>query len=454
MREQGRSRSLLLCVIGFALVTLTAGAAKLLLLSPPQQTVWFITTVCFASALWLAAVVLVRRGNTPRGAIWIVLVVAAAMRTITFATQPLLSSDIYRYAWDGRVQRAGINPYRYVPDVPQLAVLRDQVVFPNINRANYAHTIYPPAAEAIFAAAALFAPGLYGMRAVMAGFDVLCIGCIAALLCLMERNPAELLIYAWLPLPVWEFAGSGHIDAAATGLIALALLLSALGGPVPLGITLAAATFTKFLPGAVLPVFWRDGRWKLLCVFVVTGIALYLPYLSVGRGVFGFLRGYTVEEGLRNGHGVVLLDILSRFGSLPHWAATAYFVSVLVVLTALSARFAFGVALGYSRSQHIEGQARRAAILGAVLLAAISPHYPWYFSWLAPLVCVAPLGSVLWLLAAAPLLAHDSVESLIVPLTVYVPAGILAVRDLHEARVRTKSATTDALEKPGWPRSR
>jgi hypothetical protein len=62
---------------------------------------------------------------------------------------------------------------------------------------------------------------------------------------------------------------------------------------------------------------------------------------------------------------------------------------------------------------------------------------------------VAPLGSVLWLLAAAPLLAHDSVGSLIVLLTVYVPAGILAVRDLHEARVGTKSAATDALEKPG-----
>jgi hypothetical protein len=72
----------------------------------------------------------------------------------------------------------------------------------------------------------------------------------------------------------------------------------------------------------------------LLCVVVATGIALYLPYLGVGRGAFGFLRGYAIEEGLRNGHGVVLLDNLSRFGSLPHWAATAYFVFVLVVLAA------------------------------------------------------------------------------------------------------------------------
>lgn len=449
MREQRRSHSLWLVVIGFALVMLTAGGAALLLLSPPGKTVWFMSTLCIASGLWLLAVLLVRRGGTACGGMWMVLVVAAVMRIVTFATPALLSTDIYRYVWDGRVQRAGINPYRYVPDAPQLAILRDQVVFPNINRASYAHTIYPPAAEAIFAAAAFLAPGLYGMKAVMAGFDVLSIGCIAALLRLTDRNPTELLIYAWLPMPVWEFAGTGHIDAAATGLMALALLLCALGRPVPLGITLAAATFTKFLPGVVLPVFWRDGRWKLLGIFVATGIALYLPYLGVGRGVFGFLRGYTIEEGLRNGHGIVLLDILSRFVSLPHWAAAAYFALVLAALTALSARFALSGAPSGSRSQHIECQAGRAAILGAVLLVAISPHYPWYFSWLAPLVCVRPLASVLWLLAAAPLLAHDSVEHLIVPLTVYVPAGILAVRDLHKAGVRTTSAAPNPAEEPG-----
>jgi alpha-1,6-mannosyltransferase len=183
-------------------------------------------------------------------------------------------------------------------------------------------------------------------------------------------------------------------------------------------------------------------------VFVATVIARYLPYLGVGRGVFGFVAGYTVEEGLRNGHGIVLLDLLSRFVSLPHWAAAADFVLVAAAFIALSTRFAFGSASPGGRSQHIGCQARHAAILGAVVLVAISPHYPWYFSWLAPLVCVAPLASVLWLLAAAPLLAHDSVEHLVVPLIVYVPAGILAVRHLHKACVPTKSAATNAVEEP------
>lgn len=449
MTERSRSASLCLFLIGFALVTLTAGGVALLTRSPSGQTAWFMTLLCIASALWLLAVTLVRRDNPSRGTIWVVLLVAAAMRLLTFVTPPLLSTDLYRYVWDGRVQRAWINPYRYVPDAPQLTALRDAAVFPHINRARYAHTVYPPAAEAIFALAAFVAPGVRGMKAVMGGFDILAIGCLAALLRLIGRNPAELLIYAWLPLPVWEFAGNGHIDAAATGLLALALLLAARGRPVLLGITLAVATFTKFLPGAVLPVFWRDGRWRVLAAFVATGVALYVPYIGVGRGVLGFLGGYTAEEGLRSGQGVFLLDVLSRFVSLPRWAVAAYGALVLSLLAALSVRFAFGGVASGSRSQRVECQARRAAILGAVLLVAMSPHYPWYFSWLAPMVCVAPLASVLWLLAAAPLLAHGSVEYLIVPFAVYVPAGILAVRDIHNACKGTKPAATNALEEPG-----
>jgi hypothetical protein len=63
-----------------------------------------------------------------------------------------LSSDIYRYAWDGVVQHAGISPYRYAPGDPALSFLRapNQDLFNHINRREYAQTIYPPAAQIIF----------------------------------------------------------------------------------------------------------------------------------------------------------------------------------------------------------------------------------------------------------------------------------------------------------------
>ena len=51
----------------------------------------------------------------------IVLVVAVAARALLVPGAPTLSDDAYRFVWDGRVQAAGFNPYRYVPADRRLA---------------------------------------------------------------------------------------------------------------------------------------------------------------------------------------------------------------------------------------------------------------------------------------------------------------------------------------------
>src|SRR5947207_7417737 len=70
-----------------------------------------------------------------------------SLRVYALLFDPLLSSDIYRYIWDGKVQAAGINPYRYFPAHEGLAFLRDGTIFPHINRdrkstrLNSSHTV-------------------------------------------------------------------------------------------------------------------------------------------------------------------------------------------------------------------------------------------------------------------------------------------------------------------------
>jgi hypothetical protein len=403
-------------------------------------------SICAAGLLWLLAVALVRRGGKlPPRTIWIVLAAAAAMRAMTLAAQPLLSSDVYRYVWDGRVQLAGISPYRYVPAAPELDFLRDDAVYPRINRAGYAPTIYPPAAEMIYALAAAVTPGVFGIKVMMALFDALAIGALAWLLPMAGRDRSELLIYAWLPLPVWEFAGNAHVDAAAAGLLALAFLVAMRGRVFWTGIVLAAATLTKFLPAVVLPALWRPPDWRLPAAFAGTVAALYLPYAPIGWKLLGFLPGYASEEGLENGHGNFLLDLLSHVTTLPGWATRAYIALALGGLALLGACFAFGGKLPAAPGARLTLQARQAVILGAAVLAIISPHYPWYFGWLAPLACLAPLPSVLWMLAAAPLLAHGSFEYLAVPGAVYGPAAVLAVFDLRRRRTRAAPIPPQAI---------
>src|SRR5262249_3472937 len=176
---------------------------------------------------------------------------------------------------------------------------------------------YPPAAQGIFALAAAVAPGVFGMKLVMAVFDALAMMTLIMLLRASGRDPALLLIYAWLPLPVWEFAGNAHIDGAAAGLVGLALLAAARGRSVYTGVVLAAATLTKFLPVVVLPAFWRPRDWRLPLGFVVTLVACYLPYVSVGWRVLGFVPGYVAEERIGDGQGIFLLQALGRLVPLP-----------------------------------------------------------------------------------------------------------------------------------------
>jgi hypothetical protein len=421
----------MLAAIGVLLVCLTMAGLALLDWRPiglvsETRVVAFVTSLCLAGALWLLAVAIVRRGRTPSRSIWLVVGVAVAMRLLTLFAPPILSSDVYRYVWDGRVQLAGVNPYRYLPVADELAFLRDSAVFPHINRADEAPTIYPPAAQVIFALAATLAPGVFGMKLVMAVFDALTIVTLIVLLRIAGRDPAELLIYAWLPLPVWEFAGNAHIDAAAAGLLTLALLLAVRGRSIWTGIVLAIATLTKFLPAVALPAFWRPRDWRLPTAFVVALVAFYLPYVSVGWRVFGFVPGYVFQEGVANGKGLFLLDLLGSIVTLPAWASRLYLALVLAVLGLLAARFVFAAPFPAAAGARLMMQARQAAILGAVLLVALSPHYPWYLAWLAPLACLAPVPGVLWMLAAAPILAHGSFEYLAVPAVVYLPAAILA----------------------------
>src|SRR5439155_20082138 len=138
---------------------------------------------------------------------------------------PYLSDDIYRYVWDGRVQAAGINPYRYLPADSALAQLRDDKTYPRINRKDYARTIYPPVAEAIFFLTTRISETVTWMKATMVLFEALAGWALAQLLTSFGLPRQRILLYAWHPLVVWEFVVIGHVVSIALEFIDLALLV-------------------------------------------------------------------------------------------------------------------------------------------------------------------------------------------------------------------------------------
>ncbi len=387
-----------------------------------------------ACLIYLAAVMFVVRVPLPARAVWIVLGVAMMARLGLVAPLPFMSSDIYRYAWDGRVQAAGINPYLYVPTDPALARLRDPAIFPNINRLDYAHTIYPPAAELVFLAAGEARYSLAATKLALLALELTGMLALWRVLVLAGMPPARLLIYAWNPLAIWSFAADGHVDGAMVGLLGLALLARAAGRQGLTGAMLAGAILMKFLPVVVAPALWWRWGWRLpaACAAVIAG--LYACYLGAGWQVLGFLPAYTSEEGLAQGSGFWLLALLGRLVPLPHAAGALYvgLCALALATTALWMGFRQRVQTGPAELRRV---CSNAAILVAGTMLAMTPHYPWYYPWMALFACLAPWRSVVFLSCGATILYCDPYhETILFPSLVFVPTLILAAIDWRRGR--------------------
>lgn len=327
-----------------------------------------------------------------------ILVVAALMRAMALFAPQALSTDVFRYVWDGRVQAAHINPYRFIPADPALAPLRDDSIYPNINRADYAHTIYPPTAQLAFLAIERVSDSVFAMKLGLVGFEAIAIACLIALLRRRGLPVTRVIFYAWHPLPIWEFAGSGHVDAIAIAFLSLAFLAASRRAPIWTGVALAAATLVKYYPVIAAPALYRRWDWRMPASFVVTVLLLYAPYLSVGTSVFGFASGYATEEGLRDGSGIWILSLLQKLGHLPDDPLLIFAPLVAVLLIAMGLWIVFSVRRARS------GQIENVALIAGAFTVCVSPHDPWYFTWLVPFFCFRICAPLLWLTVACTLM--------------------------------------------------
>jgi hypothetical protein len=400
----------------------------------PARAAFFIGLLALGVVLYLGAVRLILRAPPSASAMWIVLGVAVLVRLAFLPAPPLLSTDIYRYVWDGRVQAAGINPYLYVPADPALARLRDAEIYPKINRAEYARTIYPPMAEAVFAAVGQATATVTGMKAVMLAFEGVAILSLLQVLRLAGLPRERILIYAWNPLPLWAFACDGHVDAIAVGFVGLALLARTRRRDGWAGALLALATLSKFLPVVIAPAFVRGGRfWRPALAGAAAIALLYGLYASAGAHVLGFLPTYGSEEGYDTGTGFWLLAGLSRIVALPTHATAGY----VAVVGAASIVLAIWIARGSSeRRPDAVVLCRDTAVLAGFVTAAFSPHYPWYYAWLALPCVVSPVPAVVWLSAAPVLLYVDPFAAPFAwPALIFVPAIGLAAWSALQRRL-------------------
>jgi len=352
------------------------------------HTVEFEIAFFAAFTLYALAVVIVLRADGPAGPRVLVMIVgfAVAFRLLLVFSTPTLTDDMYRYVWDGRVQAHGINPYLLPPDAPALAPLRDDAIWPSINRKSVV-TVYPGGAQLAFAALWRIMPdNVRWFQLAMTG------GGLAAGLLLMRLlralgQPAQrALLYLWSPLPVFETAHAAHVDGLVLPVLVAAWLARARGRDALVGVLLGAAVSLKLYPVVLFPVLWRvrDDRgrrraaWVMPVAFVTVLVATYLPYLSLGVGVIGFLPTYFTER---------FNPSLARLiTDLPY--GTDGTSDRLATVLLLVAELAVGVVCLLRPARNAAHAIRRSIWPIGVFVLLTQILYPWYVLWLVPLLAL------------------------------------------------------------------
>ncbi|MGX9429956.1 MULTISPECIES: hypothetical protein [Bradyrhizobium] len=363
----------------------------------------FIALTIAAGLLTIVATRLVERASPDR-ALWLIFGLGIALRVYALLFDPLLSSDIYRYVWDGKVQAAGINPYRHMPADEALAFLRDGMIFPRINRADTAVTIYPPVAQFFFLIVTRFGESVTVMRLALLGCEAIAVTMIMLLLRRMNRPLTRVVAYLWHPLPLWEIANNGHVDALMVALMLLGLWIALTGHALRGAIVITSSVLVKPYAAPVLAGIWRPWDLKMLLVVIAAVALCYLPYLSVGWGILGFLtNGYLTEEGISAGNDLWLLSLWRLVFGERQGDVAAY-----VVLAALVLVFK-GFSVARSSDRTIASRLADINMLLLITFLLLSPNYPWYFLVTAPFAALCGSAPT-WVVSIGALLLSEQLD--------------------------------------------
>lgn len=337
----------------------------------------------------------VKKFRMPTPVFIAVLIASAVLRFIFIGAEPaVLSDDVYRYLWDGKVQTEGINPYRYPPASGELSHLRDKEVYPLINHKGF-HTSYPPVSQLIFRAAYTLGRGrLFPFRLFYQVFE----GLIILFLLLYDRKLRDrLLIYLLCPLVIVEVHAGLHIDIAGAALLAGGWFFFSKRRYYLFILFFTLSVLTKYFSIAAAPLFLAEylrrqvrgsgltARFGLraagfrraglqragdlllkLGAAAAIGLILFLPFLLDGDGLFRQARIYAYYWEFNGGVYSLLRAVLgtetARWAKFLPIAAAAGTIAVYPGMT-------------------VEDRLVLTLMSFFVLSSTV---YPWYLIWFIP----------------------------------------------------------------------
>ena len=391
----------------------------------------FIGLLLLAGILYVVGVFWVERFRLGATALLIILGGAVLFRVTLLPSRLTPSDDVYRYQWDGRAQRAHLNPYVVFPNSPGLAWLQNPE-HPEPPGED-TPTVYPPLSEFAYR----LIKTVPGYKRVSTILDLGSVGLLILLLSAWKQPPHRVLAYAWNPSVLLAFAMSGHFDSLAIVTLLAALLFLLRNRPVLSISALALSFLSKLFPVLLLLTFLKRVRLAYVGLFASLVLAFYLPFLGAGLHLLDGATNYA--QGWVNN---ASLFYLFRFVARSQIGAELVGGAIMLAM------------IGYLAKRRAEPLWSSLVLTGGVLL--VSPTaYPWYFTWSIPFLCFYPnpawlLMSVTSLLAYTPAIAYGADDplkkSLLMLSLEYAPVYIWLAHSCWTARLSANPFRASQLQ--------
>ncbi len=291
---------------------------------------------------------------------------------------PTISTDIYRYIWDGRVTTSHQNVFTVRPN--QLPALQKRDGLYDRMQYREEYTVYPPLAQVLFVGAnALYEhAGIWAVK-LFFGLPYFGIGFLLwRLLAGIEQRRWLYTCYALNPLLLFELFGSGHVDGWAVLLIVgayyfyttkrlqMAISLVLLAGLIKLWpLMLLPALFVSYNRQLPRRDVVLNALRSIVTVSVLTTMA-YLPFVRHTLFAITRLQSWSASMSF-NGAYTALLSWLG----LPHMLIQRSALLLLVIVVLATA---------------LKRDLLAAWLMAIIAFLVISPvYYPWYGIVLVPL---------------------------------------------------------------------
>ena len=318
-----------------------------------------------------------------------ILLLLFLLRMSFLGMEPLGSDDVYRYMWDGRVQTAGINPYRYAPNDEALGDLHTTRLPWLVNHPEM-KTIYFPLNQWLFYLGYnLSGENVWGFQLLILLAEALTVIGLLLLMRELSFSPWRVLIYAANPLVILQFSLDAHVDAFGFPFLVFAFLLYHRKKTTLSLLLLGLSLLIKPVAFVILPIlflhehgFVNRARVALLPLAVL--LIPFIPY-AFGANPFEALTTFSQHWFFNGALFSVLFPLFSDNQTTRLWCFA--FLAIALLILYLS-----------KRSLHEK------TVLALLLLFLCSPVvHAWYLGWLIVLLPLAPFASGLALAGTASL---------------------------------------------------